>query len=58
MQLLPAHFERVHRSYIVNTRAIASYRSEPGSRYFLRLATGTEIPIGRSRLKDLKHRML
>ena len=56
-QILPAHFDRVHRSYLVNTRMIESYRAEPGSRYLLRLTTGEEIPVSRTRFKELKGRM-
>lgn len=57
MHLLPANFERVHRSYIVNMRVIETCRSEPGSRYFLRLTTGEDIPVSRARIKDLRKKM-
>jgi len=57
-QILPARFQRVHRSYIVNSVKINTLRSEPGSRYFACLVTGAEIPISRARFKDLKNSML
>jgi len=41
----------------VNTRAIEAYRSEPGSRYRLRLETGEEIPVSRTRMRRLKAKM-
>lgn len=56
-QILPAHFQRVHRSYLVNTRMVESYRAEPGSKYLLKLTTGEEIPVSRIRFKELKARM-
>lgn len=57
MHILPERFERVHRSFIVDTGAIESLRAEPGGRYFLRLTTGEEIPVGRSRYRDLRNRL-
>jgi DNA-binding LytR/AlgR family response regulator len=57
LHLLPGHFERVHRSYIVDMRAIESLRAAPGGRHVLRLAAGGEIPVGRARFKDLRNRM-
>ena len=56
--LLPDHFQRVHRSYIVNTKMVESYRSEPGSRYILRLVGGQEIPVSRTRFRELKNTMM
>ena len=55
-RLLPDHFDRVHRSYIVNTRVVEAYGSEPGSRYFVRLTTGTRLPVSRGRFKELRQR--
>jgi len=57
MRLLPESFARVHRSYIVNSSAVAGYRSEPGSRYYARLASGAEIPVSRSRYKEIMKRL-
>ena len=53
-RLLPERFLRVHRSYLVDVGEIESLRSEPGSRYFARLRSQREIPIGRSRLERLR----
>lgn len=57
MHILPDRFERVHRSFIVDTEAIETLRAEPGGRYFLRLTTGEEVPVGRSRYRRLRSRM-
>ena len=56
-QLLPEPFERVHRSYIVNLTRVRAYLSKPGSRYFLELMNGKELPVSRSRYRELKSRM-
>ncbi len=57
-RLLPAPFERIHRSYIANLDEVHSFRSEEGSRYFVRLATGEDLPVGRSRARALRDRWL
>lgn len=54
LQLLPASFERIHRSYAVPLNAIQAIRSEEGSKYWLELVNGETLPIGRTRLKALK----
>jgi DNA-binding LytR/AlgR family response regulator len=36
---------------------VESYRAEPGSKYLLKLTTGEEIPVSRTRFKELKARM-
>jgi two-component system response regulator LytT len=54
--LLPAHFERVHRSVIVDLRQVKSFLSEAGSRYFLRLVDGTRLPVSREKVQGLRAR--
>ncbi len=56
--LLPEHFLRVHRSYLVNLRDVRRLDNEPGSRYFLELESGQEIPVGRTRLPALRRRWI
>ncbi len=41
-------FIRVHRSAIVNTRTIRQMRLSPTGAHILRLASDTEVPVGRS----------
>jgi len=52
--LLPAAFVRIHRSFVANLRYIETIRSEPGSRYVLRLTTGDELPVSRTRVAALR----
>lgn len=55
-KLLPQRFERVHRSYIVDTAAIESISGGAGGRYTVRLAAGGEVPVSRSRIARLRDR--
>ncbi|HWC64891.1 MAG TPA: LytTR family DNA-binding domain-containing protein [Thermoanaerobaculia bacterium] len=57
-RLLPPFFERVHRSWIVNLDDAASLHARSGSRYFLRLRNGDEVPVSRDRVGGLRERML
>ena len=56
--LLCSRFIRSHRSYLVNLGAIAGLRCEPGSRYWLKLSSGQEIPVSRSRVGQLRLLMI
>lgn len=53
--LLPEQFQRIHRSYIVNTRYIQRLSVVAGGRYFVELKDGSELPIGRSRYQEFKN---
>ena len=55
-QLLPDNFERIHKSYIVNRTLVRALRSEPGSKYSVLLEGEIQLPVGRTRYKDLKQR--
>lgn len=57
-RLLPATFLRVHRSYVVHLAYIRCLRSEPGTRYALRLSTEEEIPVSRSRVAALRQHLV
>lgn len=57
-QLLPGNFERIHKSYLVSLEQAERIVIEPGSRYSLLLTTGEMLPIGRSRYKALKKKMV
>ena len=52
--VLPAHFERIHKSYIVDMRRIDRLESREGSRYAVVLADGTILPVGRTRIQSLR----
>ena len=47
-------FMRIHRSHIVNRKFVAEFVAQSGSRYRLQLTTGAALPIGRSRVEDVK----
>ena len=55
-QLLPLHFVRIHKSYIVNLKSVQTLEAASGSKYTARLKDGTELPVGRTRYKLLKER--
>ena len=55
MQLLPENFLRVHRSHVVNMNSVNQLLIEPGSQYSVKLTSGIEIPVGRTKYQDVKH---
>jgi len=44
---LPSTFQRVHRSYIIDTRKIETCMSCGGGKYMVQLSDGTELPISK-----------
>lgn len=56
-QLLPAHFERVHKSYIANLSRVAGIR-QSGNNAELEMQCGESVPISRSRIADIKKRLI
>ncbi len=57
-QLLPDEYLRVHRSHIVNLRCADTLKSLPGSRYQLVLDDGSLVPVGRTRVAEVRKRMI
>ena len=57
-QLLPHRFERIHRSYLVNFEQIEKIFINPGTCYSALLKTGEILPVGRSRYKELKNKII
>ncbi|MEM8712036.1 MAG: LytTR family DNA-binding domain-containing protein [Planctomycetota bacterium] len=55
--LLPEHFVRVHRSYIVRLDLIERLRVLKGSRYSVLLRSGEELPVGRTRVEGLRRHL-
>lgn len=55
--ILPPHFERIHKSLIVDTRRIARLETHEGSRYSVVLDDGTTLPVGRTRVGALRERV-
>jgi len=54
--ILPDTFERIHKSYVAEMKGAKEIIVEPGSKYFLALADGERLPIGRTKYKDIKKR--
>lgn len=52
--LLPPEFVRCHRSYVVNLRHVRSLHAASGSRYWLQLSDGAELPVGRAHVAALR----
>lgn len=55
--ILPLHFERVHKSYIVDLRRVRRLVVREGSRYSLVLDDGTTLPAGRTKVAGLRARL-
>lgn len=55
--VLPSNFERIHKSYILDVRAIRQLETHEGSRYRVVLEEGTVLPVGRTRVQALRRRL-
>lgn len=55
--LLSKHFFRIHRSYIVQIDQIAKLNATSGSRYSVELKNGKSLPVGRTKVADLRKRL-
>ena len=58
MALLPPHFLRVHRSYVVNSLGFKRLLIAAGGKYALDTHSSTGIPVSRSSYPQLKQRLL
>lgn len=54
---LPSCFDRIHRSYIVNTTAITGFLAHEGTRYEVQLQGDKRLPVGRAHYKRLRARI-
>ena len=54
---LPTSFIRVHKSYITDIKFISNIKIHGAGKYECQLKNGEEIPLSRSRYKDLKKRI-
>src|SRR4051812_25011924 len=52
--LLPSHFERIHKSYLANMKAMKSIALEGDGKYALELTGGKRIPLSRGKYKEMK----
>ncbi|MDW3195230.1 MAG: LytTR family DNA-binding domain-containing protein [Cytophagales bacterium] len=55
-QLLTESFQRIHKSYLVKLSEIKGIQVSSGSKYMAELKNGEQIPIGRTRYKELKEK--
>lgn len=55
-QLLPAYFDRIHKSYIVNNTLIKELIVEPGGKYTLFLENDIQLPVSRTKYKELREK--
>lgn len=55
--LLPADFERIHRSYLVRLSAARTLHAREGSCYELEMCTGEFLPVGRTRAAAVRARL-
>lgn len=57
-KLLPGSFERIHKSYIVCWDEVDQLMAEAGGRYNLLLRNKELLPVGRSKYKAIKSRLV
>ena len=55
--VLPPDFVRCHRSCLVNLRHVRSLHAGSGSRYWLVMANGKELPVGRAHVSGLRREL-
>jgi len=58
LMILPEHFERIHKSYILNLHFAKRFCAHEGSRYNVELKDGTILPVGRGWYKEIKEKLL
>ncbi|MEM1056631.1 MAG: LytTR family DNA-binding domain-containing protein [Bacteroidota bacterium] len=58
LAVLPATFERVHRSYLIRMDEVVRLRASEGSRYHAVLVSGDEVPVGRTRVEAVRRRLI
>jgi DNA-binding LytR/AlgR family response regulator len=57
-KLLPATFERIHKSYILCLQEADKLIVETGGKYNMLLKNGEILPVGRSRYKEIRHKLI
>lgn len=55
--LLPADFQRIHKSYLVRLSAIRKLHVRAGGRYRAELANGVKLPVGRTHYRTLREQL-
>lgn len=57
-KLLPETFERIHKSYILCWEQADKMVVETGGKYSMQLKNGALLPIGRSKYREIKNKLL
>lgn len=57
-QILPDHFIRIHRSYIVDIHEVVSYQHNKGGLYHVILKNETVLPLGRKYNRTLRNLLI
>ena len=57
-QLLPQTFERIHKSYLVKITEIKEIIVQTGSKYSIELKNSEILPVGRTKYKALKEKLV
>ncbi|MDW8850927.1 LytTR family DNA-binding domain-containing protein [Flavobacterium sp. MMLR14_040] len=57
-KLLPSTFERIHKSFIVCWHEADKLIVEPGGKYSMLLKNAELLPVGRSKYKEIRHKMI
>lgn len=57
-KLLPETFERIHKSYIFCWEQADKIVVEAGGKYSMQLKNGDLLPIGRSKYKEIKNKLI
>jgi two-component system, LytTR family, response regulator LytT len=56
-ELLPAHFERIHKSYLVDMRAMKGIVLQGAGKYAMEIQGGRLLPVSRNKYKEMKERI-
>jgi two-component system response regulator LytT len=57
-KLLPPTFERIHKSFIVCWHEADKLVVEAGGKYSMLLKNGELLPVGRSKYKEIRHKLI
>lgn len=57
-KLLPTDFERIHKSYILCWQEVDKLIVEAGGKYNMLLKNGELLPVGRSKYKEIRHKLI
>jgi two-component system, LytTR family, response regulator LytT len=57
-KLLPPIFERIHKSYILCWHEADKLIVEAGGKYSMLLKNGENLPVGRLKYKEIRHKLI